>query len=234
MLRRQLFYDKGKISNCHFIHIIDQQLIWLFKLYILKITQLKYTLVCKHTFSNAAKLLQPLACQPFPNEMDFFSFKLLHTLRACHVYSFHWKELALLIQIPHPTQVRLKLPTPRKAMSNSLLPRHKQHSLQMPVSYRGQGILKFCIDWCITCREFGRILRFSSLKFSRSLMRVFTRQCKQTHILIFPSIYNKGHSGAMRYRPPDPLCLYFDPSVRRWLYGNISYVHLIWSGIFER
>ena len=66
MLRRQLFYDKGKISNCHFIHIIDQQLIWLFKLYILKITQLKYTLVCKHTFSNAAKLLQPSACQLYP------------------------------------------------------------------------------------------------------------------------------------------------------------------------
>lgn len=137
------------------------------------------------------------------------------------MYSFHWKELALAIQIPHPTQVRLKLPTPRKAMSNSLLPRHQQHSLQMPVSFRGQEILKFRTDWCISCREFGRIWRFSSLMFFRSLMRVFTRQCKQTHILIFPSIYDKGHSGAMRYRPPDPLCLVFDPSVRRWLYGNI-------------
>ena len=54
-------------------------------------------------------------------------------------------------------------------------------------------------------------LKVIFLKFPQSFLTVFIRQCKQTHILILSLIYNKGHSRAMRYGPPDPLYVFFWP-----------------------
>ena len=92
-----------------------------------KITQLQYTLVFIHTFRNAAELLQPSVSQPFSIKINFFSFKLQSPyLEQPRV--FCWKDLTVLVQIPHPTQGRFKSPIPRKVETNSLLSGHRWQS----------------------------------------------------------------------------------------------------------
>jgi len=58
----------------------------------------------------------------------------LNTLEQPRV--FHWKDLTLPIQIPHPTKARFKFPTPPKQGSNFL-----PHPIKAQISHPREGLL---------------------------------------------------------------------------------------------
>ena len=169
--------------------------------------------------------MQPSAChQPCANKSDLLSFKLLHTW-SNHVYStgksWHFQ--------PGKAQI---IPSPRKAVSNSLLSRNGQHSNALGL-LQGTGYWSFVLIGTLHAGSLGEFKGyfkvppiFPEVSSGNVNKQIFWFCHRYTTTKDTQELGGMGHQ--THY-----MC-FFDPSVRLLLSGYISYVHPIWCRIIER